>query len=158
MYTAQGVGLAANQVDLPLRLFVVNLAAKPNEGDEHVFINPVISHPKGQIEQEEGCLSIPDVTGDVRRPERVHLQAYNLRGDQVDLELDGLFGRVVQHEVDHLDGILFTDRLSDTGRLAIKRDLEELEIAHRIQREAGLVPSDDEIAARLNALEKKYCT
>jgi peptide deformylase len=149
--------LAANQVDLPLRLFVTTLAAKPGEGEEHVFINPVISHPKSQGEAEEGCLSIPGVTGHVRRPERVRLQAYNLRGEQIDLELDGLFARVVQHEVDHLDGILFTDRLSDTGKLAVKQDLEGLEMEHRMHRDAGAIPSDKQILARLRELEAKYC-
>ena len=119
MYEANGVGLAANQVDLPLRLFVVNLAANPEEGEEMVFINPVISRPKGSVEQEEGCLSIPGVYGKVVRPKTVRIQAYNLSGEAIDWEADGLLSRVLQHENDHLDGVLFTTRMSDTGKMDI---------------------------------------
>jgi peptide deformylase len=157
MYQARGVGLAANQVDLPLRLFIVNLGADPQEGEELVFINPVITHPKGLDEAEEGCLSLPGLYGQVRRPKQVHISAYGLDGKEISLDPTGLFARVVQHELDHLDGVLFTDRLTETGRLAVKPTLEEFELAFQSRRDLGEVPSPDKIAARLAEWEGRYC-
>jgi len=157
MYQAEGVGLAANQVDLPLRLFVVNLKCDPEEGEEHVFINPVISLPRGVEEKEEGCLSLPELHGQVNRPARIQFSAYNLSGDLLEAELEGLIARVVQHEVDHLDGMLFTDRLSTTGQMAVQEDLDTMESQFISRREHGEIPSNEEIAARLTELEKKHC-
>lgn len=156
MYEAKGVGLAANQVDLPLRFFICNLAAKPDEGEELVFLNPVVSKPKGSVEQEEGCLSLPGIYAPVVRPERVRLQAYRLDGQEVNAEIDGLMARVVQHEVDHLDGVLFIDRLSATQELKIKPLLEEFELAFESSRRFGDIPQDAEIAARLQQIEEQY--
>ncbi len=123
MYEANGIGLAANQVDLPYRLFVLNLKSDPEAADqEQVFLNPVIMGRKGGMaESEEGCLSLPGLYAQVKRPEKVVLNAFNLAGEEVNLDLEGLFARAVQHEIDHLDGILFIDRLSPTGELAVKR-------------------------------------
>lgn len=108
---AQGIGLAAPQVGKPIRLCIINL--------EHMGIPPfVLINPKitkkswKKIEMEEGCLSIPEVYGMVRRPEKIKLQALNLRGKKTELEADGLLARVVQHEVDHLDGILITSKIN----------------------------------------------
>ena len=84
MYAAKGIGLAANQVDLPYRLFVLNLESDPTaKENEFVFINPVLRSRHGMVEAEEGCLSLPDLYGDVRRPERVVLNAFNLSGEEV---------------------------------------------------------------------------
>ena len=105
MYDAKGVGLAANQVDLPFRLFVTNLAGAPDEGEEMVFINPVVERPKGNTEQDEGCLSLPEVYAPVRRPERITVSAYDLSGNEINGEIDGIMARVVQHETDHLDAV-----------------------------------------------------
>src|SRR5699024_2395218 len=116
MYQAKGIGLAANQVDMPLRLFVVNLESNPTEGEELVFINPVITRPKGSDEAEEGCLSLPGVYGNVVRPKQVRINAYTLEGKEIDAEVTGLFARCVQHELDHLDGVLFTDRVAPSIR------------------------------------------
>jgi len=119
MYAANGVGLAANQVDLPYRLFIINLQAEAAAVDqEFVFLNPVLTSRKGNAEGEEGCLSLPGLYAEVKRPERVVLNAYNLAGQEVTMELDDLFARAVQHEIDHLDGVLFLDHLS-----AVKRGL-----------------------------------
>jgi len=153
MYQANGIGLAANQVDLPYRLFVINLKSDPEAGEEHVFLNPVLTSRKGMAEAEEGCLSLPGLYGQVKRPERVTLNAYNLTGQEVNLELDGLFARAVQHEIDHLDGILFIDRLSPTGQLAAKEAILDFEDEFASQRERGELPSDAEIASRLAELE-----
>ncbi len=157
MYEAKGVGLAANQVDLPYRMFVVNLKSDPAEAaDEHVFINPVLSQPKGTVEGEEGCLSLPGLYADVRRSETVYLNAYTLAGEEVSQPLEGLFARVAQHEIDHLDGRLFVDRLPPTGLMALRESLDEFEVEFRQRRERGEIPSDEQIAARLAELEKQW--
>ncbi len=89
MYAAKGVGLAANQVDLPYRFFIVNQQGDPTKGEEMVFINPVLSRHKGAVEGEEGCLSLPGLYSDVMRAERVTIEAYNLAGEPVHLEAEG---------------------------------------------------------------------
>jgi peptide deformylase len=155
MYAAKGVGLAANQVDLPYRLFVINLQSDPAAADqEFVFVNPVLTNRKGNAEAEEGCLSLPGLYGDVKRSERVTLNAYNLAGQELSMELDRLFARAVQHEIDHLDGILFVDRLSPTGEMAIKDQLADFEAQFAGQRARGEIPDDATIARRLDELER----
>ena len=111
MYAARGIGLAANQVDLPLQLFVINTKADPDEGEELVFINPVITSPKGSHEAEEGCLSIVGVNAMVARPEQIHISAYDLEGNEISKTVDGLLAKAIQHETDHLEGVLFIDRI-----------------------------------------------
>jgi peptide deformylase len=158
MYEAKGIGLAANQVDLPYRLFVVNLEADPAAKDhEQVFINPVISKRKGQKEQEEGCLSLPGLYAPVIRPETITLQAYNLSGQEFHQEISGMLARVVQHETDHLDGVLFIDRLSETQQAEIRDQLEEFELMFAGKRERGELGGESEMAARLIELEKSRC-
>ncbi len=156
MYEARGVGLAANQVDLPLRLFVCNLAGKPDDGEEQVFINPVLQRPKGTAEAEEGCLSLPGVYADVTRPERIRLHAYNLQGEEIDTELSGFAARVVQHEVDHLNGVLFIDRLHPSARADVADQLDELQTVYESQLRVGGFLSDEKVLARRQELEKRY--
>lgn len=155
MYTHEGIGLAANQVDLPYRLFVMNIKSDPTAKDEeHAFINPVILQRKGGMEEKgEGCLSLPDIHGPVKRPKKIVLNAYTLGGDEVTWEMDGMYARVVQHECDHLDGILFVDRLGPAGLLAAKEALQDMETAFSGERQRGLIPNDQLIAARLTELE-----
>ena len=154
MYEHKGIGLAANQVDLPYRFFVMNLESDPQiKETEHVFINPVIEKRTGMAEADEGCLSFPELYAPVRRPDKVTVSAYNLAGQEVAYELTGLAARAVQHETDHLDGVLFIDRLSPSGQLAVKEALEELELEFRGDRQRGLIPDDQQIAARLAELE-----
>ncbi len=156
MYQAKGVGLAANQVDLPYRLFVVNLQSDPQARDEeHVFINPVIRGRKGMAEAEEGCLSLPGVYETVRRPETVTINAYTLAGQEVDWELSGLFARVVQHETDHLDGVLFIDRLPPTKQADVRGPLDEFESVYASRRDLGEMLSPEANAARLSELERQ---
>jgi len=155
MYADRGIGLAANQVDLPYRMFVMNLEADPSAKDqEFVFINPVITNRRGTVENEEGCLSLPEIYAPVKRSEKVVLSAYTLAGEEVRCELSGMFARAVQHEYDHLDGVLFVDRLNESGELAVKEALAELELAFNGQRERGQIPDDQQIAARLKELEE----
>ena len=157
MYQARGIGLAANQVDLPFRLFVANLTGDPDEGEELTFINPVISKPKGSEEKEEGCLSLPELYAPVQRPETVQINAYSLQGEEIEAELSGLAARVVQHETDHLDGVLFIDRLSETQSLAAKESIEEFDLEFAGRRQRAEIPSDEEILQRLSQLEGQYC-
>ena len=154
MYEQDGIGLAANQVDLPYRLFVMNVKADPAAKDqEYAFINPVITHRKGSAEDREGCLSFPEIFAPVKRPEKIVLSAYSLEGEELSCELDGLYAKAAQHEADHLDGILFIDRLSHANRLAVKEDLAALEREFEVQRQRGRVPDDAQIATRLAQLE-----
>jgi len=155
MYAQEGVGLAANQVDLPYRLIVMNVKADPSaREDEYAFINPVIVQRRGGMEEkEEGCLSLPQIFAPVKRSRKIVLNAYNLAGEEVTWELEGMVARVVQHECDHLDGILFIDHLSPANKLAVKQALQDMEAAFRGERQRGLVPDDQLISARLSELE-----
>ena len=158
MYAAKGVGLAANQVDLPVRLFVVNEKADPGAKSlERVFINPVLSRRKGLVEGEEGCLSLPGLYGEVSRAEKIFVHAYDLAGNEIKEEVGNMLARVVQHETDHLDGVLFIDRLSSTGRLALKEPLDEFELIFQRQRERGEIADDAALVALRAEWEKKYC-
>ena len=159
MYEAQGVGLAANQVDLPYRLFVANLGGGERGPDEElVFINPVLSRPKVSAEDEEGCLSIPGVYAPVRRPAQITVSAYNLQGESIEENLDGLIARVVQHETDHLDGVLFIDRISETATADVKDALAEFEAQFTERRSANQIPPNQQIAERLAGIEAEYCS
>ncbi len=111
MYAARGVGLAANQVGVARRVAVVDA-----EGHKLVLVNPRIVEASGSHTAEEGCLSVPDVFADVTRPERVVLEALDRDGTLYRRDLAGLAARAVQHEIDHLDGILFLDHLSPLKR------------------------------------------
>ena len=155
MYEAKGVGLAANQVGIPLRFFVCNPTGKKGE-EEFIFINPVISKPKGNAVGEEGCLSIPGVYEDVRRPESIHVEAYDLSGNAISMDLDGFFSRIVQHETDHLDGVLFIDRLSETTRADVDGQLYEFELDFQNQVTSGSIPNDEELAQHRLEMEKRY--
>ncbi|HLA86341.1 MAG TPA: peptide deformylase [Thermoguttaceae bacterium] len=155
MYEHDGVGLAANQVDLPYRFFVANLQSDPAAKDQElVFINPIITHSTGSAEADEGCLSFPGIWAPVRRPEKVSLAAYDLSGQEIKLELDGLLARAVQHEIDHLDGVVFVDRLSPTNKLAVRDALDALVHEFAADQSRGLIPPDDQITARLDDLER----
>ncbi len=157
MYEAKGIGLAANQVNLPIRLFIANLESHPEKGEELVFINPVISLPKGTEENEEGCLSLPGLYHNVVRPKKVRINAYNLQGEEIHADIDGLFSRVIQHETDHLDGVLFIDRLSETAKAEIVDELDEFETEFQSLRETGSIPDNRAIASHIQAWEEKYC-
>jgi len=154
MYEQNGIGLAANQVDLPYRLLVFNVTGDPAARDEeYVLINPVITDRKGSAEDREGCLSFPEIYAPVIRSEKVAVNAYSLSGEELSCQLDGLYARVVQHEADHLDGILFIDRLSPANELAVKEELAVLEREFNTYRQRGRIPDDAQIAARLAELE-----
>jgi peptide deformylase len=107
MDAARGVGLAANQVGIARRVAVVDA-----DGDRFAMVDPVLIETEGRAAAEEGCLSIPDIYGDVTRPERIVVEALDREGNRYRKEATGLKARAIQHEIDHLDGILFLDHLS----------------------------------------------
>jgi len=154
MYEARGIGLAANQVALPYRLFVINLTADPNEKEEEfVFINPEITKRKGTAEGEEGCLSLPQLYGDVKRSEEITVEAYDLDGQLFEVTLDDLAARAVQHEHDHLEGTLFPDRMVEAKRKELEAQIADFETQFRHQQERGEFPPDEEIRKQLAQLE-----
>lgn len=157
MYEASGVGLAANQVNLGIRLFIMNEAGQKGDGEEFVFLNPVISKPKGSDENQEGCLSLPEVYGNVIRPREVHCQGYNLSGKPFSQTVSGLFGRIIQHESDHLDGVLFIDRMKEAARDQIAGEIEEFEIEFEAQRASGEIPDPESIKKHLADVESSFC-
>ncbi len=134
MYTADGVGLAAPQIDLPIQLVVIGFRPydeKNNtygeEEERHVLINPEILEEKGEKKYfNEGCLSIPDIHEDVLRPESVVLHWYDENFNEHNEEITGMFARVAQHEIDHLHGKVFTDRLSPLRKTMIKRKINDV--------------------------------
>jgi len=156
MYEHNGVGLAANQVDLPLRIFVANPAGKRDEGEEIVCINPELNLPKGSESDREGCLSLPEIFGEVKRPSRVKLSAYDLSGNAIERTLEGFLARIVQHEIDHLNGVFFFDRMTPDGRDELSTQLEELESEFRSQQANGSMLPDEELVRRLADWESKY--
>ncbi len=123
MHAGNGIGLAGVQVGITKRIFVVHV----NRDRPRVFINPtIIETSVDEVEYEEGCLSIPGVYSDVRRPAAVRIQAWNERGRPFNLDAEGMLARVVLHEYDHLNGVLFLDHLSDRKREKLLREYDRL--------------------------------
>ena len=120
MYAAEGIGLAAPQIGRQERIAVVDVDEEPL-----VFINPEIVHREGKDRAEEGCLSIPDIAGDVDRATFLVVRALDRDGNAFELEADGLLARCIQHEIDHLDGKLFIDYLSLLKRRSVMRQWEK---------------------------------
>jgi peptide deformylase len=132
MVQNKGVGLAAPQVGLPLRIFVGSSAGKLE--DARAYINPVLTDEHGQEEGEEGCLSLPDIRINVPRFKSLRLEALDEHGKPFSVNLEDFPARVVQHENDHLDGILLLDRMSPMARLANRKKIKELEDAKKMPR------------------------
>jgi peptide deformylase len=124
MYDAPGIGLAATQVDVHKRVVVIDVSEEKNE--PRVFINPELIEKDGIEEMEEGCLSVPGIYERVERAERVKVRALDRDGQPFELEADGLLAVCVQHEMDHLEGTLFVDYLSQLKRQRIRKKLEKL--------------------------------
>jgi peptide deformylase len=118
MYAAQGIGLAAPQVGISKRLTVIDLSFKKNPEEKIVLINPEIIHKEGKQNEEEGCLSLPEIREKVSRAMKVRVRAQNVKGEWIEIDGEELLARAFQHEIDHLDGVLFIFRVS-----ALKRDL-----------------------------------
>jgi peptide deformylase len=141
MYAADGVGLAAQQVGRPLLLTVIDISSSEHPGemfvDGHsqeiktrmplVLVNPQLSHAEGEQVGPEGCLSIPEVNADIRRAARIHVRAQMLDGSEIAFDCTGLLARAAQHELDHLNGILFTDRMDAATRTSFAGKLKKLQ-------------------------------
>jgi peptide deformylase len=121
MYAAPGVGLAAPQVGVSQRLAVIDISSKDDKYPLIVLINPCIVRTDGEIEFEEGCLSIPEYTAKIRRSERLIVRAHERDGREVEIDAGGLLAIALQHEIDHLDGILLIDRISPIKREFFKK-------------------------------------
>jgi peptide deformylase len=156
MYEHRGVGLAANQVNLPLRLFVANPSGEKDSGQELVFLNPVIQKATGTIEAEEGCLSLPGLNGVVKRNKAVQVNAYSMDGKEINLKVEGFLARIIQHEVDHLDGVLFIDRMFDQGEI-LAEDLARFEARFAKLRQEGQISTDEILAEQRQVWLDKYC-
>lgn len=126
MLAAPGVGLAAPQVGVTRRLAVVDISVGKEEGALHVLVNPRIVRAEGKVADVEGCLSIPELSDKVERPERIVVEAQDLRGEPFALEADGWLARAICHEVDHLNGMLFIQRLRGLRRQRAERRLQRL--------------------------------
>lgn len=122
---APGVGLAANQIGLPWRLFVINIGVKTDKENLVTVINPEITSMEGSELGEEGCLSIPDVMAKVTRASQVEIKGYDLDGNEVRYEAEGYLARAFQHEMDHLNGVLFWDNLGKVKRDILKRKFKK---------------------------------
>lgn len=144
MQEARGLGLAAPQVGLPWRMFVCHVPAEESEAEDEpqrpgvlqgteeptVYINPVLSEPLNPVEAvSEGCLSLPDITGDIPRPRGITISALDVAGRRITQTGTGLLARCWQHETDHLDGVLILDRMSQLSRLRVRSAVRWLEKA-----------------------------
>jgi peptide deformylase len=126
MYAAPGVGLAAPQVGVPLRVFVIDVTVGKNSGELHELVNPEIVACEGMQMEEEGCLSLPGFNATVVRPSRVVARGFDRQGQPKTIEGTGLLARALQHEMDHLDGTLYVDRLRGIKRDVIVRKVQKL--------------------------------
>ena len=130
--TGNGIGLAATQVGVLKRIIIINIGEIDDEVYEPlVLFNPEILSSEGEIVAEEGCLSIPDVTADVKRPERIVVEGINAEREPIRIEADGLLARVLLHEIDHLNGVLFIDRIGGLKRRLLSDELLRLQRAER---------------------------
>lgn len=123
MYEAPGVGLAAPQVGVQKRLFVYDLQ---DETGPHTVVNPVISEARGEWVFEEGCLSVPGLMWEIVRPDEIHITGHDLDGNEISIEASGYEGRVFQHELDHLDGVLLVERLDADQAKQARRAVREM--------------------------------
>ena len=130
MHAAPGLGLAAPQVDAGRRLIVVDLSVGENPDDLIILVNPEIIAQEGQIISDEGCLSIPDITEKVARPYRVRVKGLDLKGRETSVEGEDLLARALCHEIDHLDGKLFIERLSPLKRALVKKKIRKMQEAN----------------------------
>ena len=132
MYAAPGIGLAAIQIGVPKRVIVMDLAGSEEEPAPRFFVNPEITWKSDELfTYEEGCLSVPEIYDEIERPARVRLTYLNYQGEKIEDEAEGLYAVCIQHEIDHLEGVLFIDKLS-----RLKRDRAVAKVK-KLQRDAA---------------------
>ena len=127
MYAAQGIGLAAPQIAISRRIAVVDLSFNKDVKDKIALINPVVIEADGKQVEEEGCLSLPDIREKVQRAAKVKVRAQNVKGEWFEVEGEELLARALLHEIDHLDGVLFIDRISRLKRELVMRKIKKLQ-------------------------------
>jgi peptide deformylase len=120
LYSVPGVALAAPQVGLSYRIIILNMMKIQAKPEMFVLINPIINKIEGEIKLEEGCLSIPEIFEEITRPQKIEVTGMGLDGGEVFLEADDILARAIQHEIDHLDGVLFWDRLPGKKKKKLK--------------------------------------
>jgi peptide deformylase len=156
MYDAKGLGLAAPQVALPFQLLVMNITGDPAKPEcEEVYLNPVIVERRGTIDDEEGCLSFPGLYQKIRRAKTIKIHAYNLKGQLVEKVVSDLEARAWQHEIDHLNGVLFIDKMGAIAKLTSRTAVKKFERVFRQAQERGEIPPDLEIEKLLAAIESE---
>lgn len=126
MYHAQGVGLAGNQIGVAQQIVVVDISTQENEQKNIVLINPVISEGEGKVPDQEGCLSVLEYSAKVNRFQKIRVTAQDPQGNELDFIAQDRFARIIQHEVDHLHGTLFIDRISTLKRSMYKKKLKKM--------------------------------
>lgn len=125
MYREKGVGLAAPQVDVPHRLFVIDIESR--NGPSLALINPeIVSASEEKVPYEEGCLSVPGISAEIMRPKEISVKAITAEGKEISFDADGLLARVIQHELDHLNGRLFIDHLDDYVKKELTPELKKI--------------------------------
>ena len=156
MYAAKGLGLAAPQVACLFQLVVMNITGDPNQPDrEETYLNPVIVEKHGTIDDEEGCLSFPGLFQKIKRAKTIKIQAYDLKGKLIEKVVEGLEARAWQHEIDHLNGVLFIDKMGLLAKIASRSSLKSFEYEFKKAQERGEIPPETDIEKLLLALQGK---
>jgi peptide deformylase len=153
MYADCGIGLAAPQIGVPKRIIVVDMSTDTTI-DTLVIINPEIIETTGEIIMEEGCLSLPEIKAQIKRPEEVRVSGMNIKGDRFEIKANGLMARVLQHEIDHLNGILFIDKLSREEKKAIKNKLKY--ISRLANNNVDYYAMQDKLKPKIENMDKKH--
>ena len=127
MYEENGIGLAANQVGFDMNLFIIDISGIEEDEKTRVFINGEIINSEGESWFEEGCLSIPDIRLNVKRPDIIKFKYQDEKGQKYEEDFDGLLARAIQHEVDHLNGVFIVDRVSKSEKMSVAKELKDIE-------------------------------
>ena len=127
MYEENGIGLAANQVGFDMNLFIIDISGIEEDEKTRVFINGEIINSEGESWFEEGCLSIPDIRLNVKRPDIIKFKYQDEKGQEHEADFDGLLARAIQHEVDHLNGVFIVDRVSKSEKMSVAKELKDIE-------------------------------
>ena len=127
MYEENGIGLAANQVGFDMNLFIIDISGIEEDEKTRVFINGEIINSEGESWFEEGCLSIPDIRLNIKRPDIIKFKYQDEKGQEFEEDFDGLLARAIQHEVDHLNGVFIVDRVSKSEKMSVAKELKDIE-------------------------------
>ncbi len=131
MQAEDGIGLAAPQVDESIAMLVVDHSLIEENGVPTAYLNPEILSAEGETVMEEGCLSIPDIREEVKRPESIQLRYQNIQGELLEQQFAGMSARVLQHEIDHLNGVLFVDRISSVKKRLLNKKLKQIAVEEK---------------------------